>query len=187
MKIARIVLALALPWIASLAGAQEPQRPRPEPVPKEMIAGERLQPPGLGFSIQRPGEGWEWTHMGGLEEHNFQAINAAQGQIFMVLFTPTGPEPLSKEVAEGFLQGVRESAEAEGSKLTDVSLAPSQTPVPGSFRYSYGVHMEGALVYWTGYLVSASPKGFCVIQELRHSPGESEELTKFVRSFQIVQ
>lgn len=44
MRIARVALAFALPWLASLAGAQE--QPGPEPVPQEMIAGERLQPPG---------------------------------------------------------------------------------------------------------------------------------------------
>ena len=60
-------------------------------------------------------------------------------------------------------------------------------PVPGSFRVSYGIQMAGALGYLTGYLVSAGPKGFCVIQEIRQSPGESEELMKIVRSFQIVK
>ena len=96
MKIARVVLALVLPWLASLASAQQP---RPEPVPKEMIVGERLQPPGLGFSIQRPGEGWEWMHVGSGEDYSFQVINRAQGRVFMVLFTPTGSETLTEEGA----------------------------------------------------------------------------------------
>jgi hypothetical protein len=183
MKILRVFFSIALLCLASMAEAQgNPFKP----VPQTMLAGERLQPPGLGLSIQRPGPGWTWTYMGDLEEHNFQAVNPETNQVFMVIVIPN-PEPLSKQRAEEYIQGVRKAAEGDGGKLMDVSLQPSQIPSPGSFRYTHGLQTEDGTGYWTGYLVAAGPHQFCVIQEIRRSPGESAELTKFVRSFQIVK
>lgn len=184
MKSVRVLLSVPLLWLTWVAVAQEPHV---EPVPEAMIAGDRLQPPGLGFSIQRPGDGWRWTYLGSLEDHNFQAINRVTKRFFMVLVQPIGQELLTQQVAEGFIQGIRGGATDDGAKLVDVGLQPSPIPFPGSFRFSHGIQSKtGRTVYWTGYLIAAGSKRLCVIQELRQSPGESAELTTFVRSFRLI-
>lgn len=185
MRIARVALAFALPWLASLAGAQE--QPRPEPVPKEMIAGERLQPPGLGFSIQRPGPDWTWTYFG-FDKLGFLAIDQVRKKMFTVRVAES-PEPLSQAVAEHYFQGIGKAAAEDGAKLVDLSIQPSSIPQPGSFRCTHHIQGPGKKeMYWTGYLVDGGPKRFFVVQELRRSPGdESPELATFARSLQIVK
>ncbi|HET9209045.1 MAG TPA: hypothetical protein VFR03_01530 [Thermoanaerobaculia bacterium] len=186
MKIARALLfSLVLLGLPPVAGAQKPRPDRP--VPAAMLAGERLQPPELGFSIQRPGPDWEWRYFGS-EKLGFLVISPVRKKLLSVRVADS-PEPLSMEVAKGYFQGIGKAAAEDGAKLVDLSIQPSSIPHPGSFRCTHHIQGSGKReMYWIGYLVDGGPKRFFVVQELRQSPGdESPELATFVRSLQIVK
>lgn len=178
-----LFFAVALLWLSPGVGAQKPRPDRP--VPETMIAGERLQPPGLGFSIQRPGPDWEWRYFGS-EKLGFLALNPAGKKMFSVRIEESS-EPLSMEVAKRYFQGIGKAAAEGGAKLVDFSVQPSPIPHLGSFRCTHHIQGPGKRdMYWTGYLVDGGPKRFFVVQELKVSPGEeSPELATFVRSLQI--
>jgi hypothetical protein len=182
MKIAALTLSLI---VAAGALAQ----PSPGPVPPEMIRGRTLVVERANFSIELPGEGWQWeqllnpTHPAPDSLGTYLAVNP-QTKAYYIVTLPGGKvDHIDDEFVRGGMAAVRDrSPEAKES----LRYGRSDIPIPGSLRYRFEQSYPNVGRQHT-YAYTIATGTVVMLLDITPEAEEPADFTRFVKSFRLLR
>jgi len=198
---AGVGLAVLVLWgICPLAQGQE-LPPGFEPVPEQLLSGTTLTSPELNFSMQAPGEGWQWIQQAVPPTVSGQRVAGQRPQatsysvyqsdsrtIFGVLAFSPAPR-LTDATMRELMNGFKASRLRGGGREMASSYEKSAVPLPGSYRWRQtitGGNAGGAAtVQYVGYALSAGK--MYVIQYASTDAAQSQAFETCARSFRLLK
>lgn len=152
----------------------------------KLVKGDRLEDRRSGFSVRLTPTQTAWTVDEALRSYftKYVGINQQRRGVYSIFVdrrryseqTPASAARYQKGMLEGYVQG--------GWTVTSSTIAPSDVPRPGSFRFvTKATHKNGAAATFVEHVTS--PDNLYALSAVLPDDADEREFLKFAQTFQV--
>ena len=152
-----------------------------EPVPPELLNGNRLTIPDLKYSLESPNSDFVWSQAA---PRAFTCVNSKTNLRLVIMAGPSGGQPHDENAVKNMLAGIKKASASQDFEIANEKIEKSEFPLADkSFRLSYEMKLaNGKKAYVFMYSVNIDNKFILNITGGGADAAEPPELLKFVKS-----